>query len=206
MTDAVKMVTGVTRDDAVKFLEQACRNWRHVPHLSNEDIADVMVALAVFARKANPANPTCNDSLQVAAPVKQSLTTDQAGALVAAPVVDHGITTSTVVDRAKGFYDTQAPLPTLQRLGQEFDAGEGGTLIAAGVDDYAAKCALRTDADGVFCHAYFYSDGQWRFQTGGNDIVRDGCEPIKCLLTKPLYAHPPQSRGQAFDGEGEAQP
>lgn len=55
MTEIVKMTVGVTRDDAVKFLEQACRNWQHVPQLSNEDIADVMVTLAMFARKHSAA-------------------------------------------------------------------------------------------------------------------------------------------------------
>lgn len=58
------------------------------------------------------------------------------------------------------------------------------TLIAAGFDEYAAHCALRTD--GGFCHAYFYSDGQWRFQTGGNDLTL-----ADWTLTKRLFAHPP---------------
>jgi len=76
------------------------------------------------------------------------------------------------------------------------DAGEGveqsdrETLIAAGLDEYAVTCALRTESDGGFCHAYFYSDGQWHFQTGGHDLVtRDG-STLRCLLTKRLYAHP----------------
>lgn len=69
-------------------------------------------------------------------------------------------------------------------------AGELKALIEAGIDEYSARCALRTEADGGFCHAYFYSDGQWRFQTGGNDITI-GDETVRCLLTKRLYAHPP---------------
>ncbi|MEG8224021.1 hypothetical protein OSJ57_26045, partial [Sphingomonas sp. HH69] len=64
------------------------------------------------------------------------------------------------------------------------------TLIAAGFDDYAARCALRTDPDGVFCHAYFYSDGQWRFQTGGNDLTLPDGTILRCVLTKRLYARP----------------
>ena len=68
------------------------------------------------------------------------------------------------------------------------------TLIAAGIDDYAARCALATDSDGVFCHAYFYSDGQWRFQTGGHDITLRSGEVISCVLTKRLYSRP--NRGE----------
>lgn len=68
---------------------------------------------------------------------------------------------------------------------------EYDTLIAAGFDDYAAHCALRTEPDGVFCHAYFYSDGQWRFQTGGNDLTLPDGKLLRCILTKRLFAHPP---------------
>lgn len=65
------------------------------------------------------------------------------------------------------------------------------TLIAAGFDEYAAHCALRTEPDGGFCHAYFYSDGQWRFQTGGNDLTLADGTILRCVLTKRLFAHPP---------------
>lgn len=39
---------GVTREDAIKFLETACRNWSEVPKLSEEDIADVASELLRF--------------------------------------------------------------------------------------------------------------------------------------------------------------
>ncbi|WP_313231894.1 hypothetical protein [Sphingobium yanoikuyae] len=203
MTDAVKMAVGVTRDDAVKFLEQACRNWRHVPKLSNEDITDVMVALAVFARKANPADPTCNDSLQVAAPVKQSLTTEQAGEPVAdfyypieMPLNADGHGPATVGEDATTmtfevwdqFCDSHGrfarlsdaiqrarqlnALPTLQRLGQEFDAGEGHRLAHAWLDENFSDVP---DAD------FSAAD-----------------------MERAFLAGLAQSRGQAFDGEGEA--
>lgn len=81
------------------------------------------------------------------------------------------------------------------------------TLIAAGFDDYAARCALRTDPDGVFCHAYFYSDGQWRFQTGGNDLTLPDGTTLRCVLTKPLYTHPePDTIGSHFGNGGELDP
>ncbi|WP_103730674.1 hypothetical protein [Novosphingobium sp. HII-3] len=40
----------VSRDDAVKFLEHACRNWRHLAPLSEDDVQDVAEALAAFSR------------------------------------------------------------------------------------------------------------------------------------------------------------
>lgn len=74
------------------------------------------------------------------------------------------------------------------------------TLIAAGFDEYAAHCALRTEPDGGFCHAYFYSDGQWRFQTGGNDLTLADGTILRCVLTKRLFAHPPLA--QSVDPAG----
>lgn len=38
----------VTREDAIKFLEGACRNWKHVPRLSDEDVRDVATELTRF--------------------------------------------------------------------------------------------------------------------------------------------------------------
>lgn len=39
----------VTREDAITFLECACRNWSHVPKLSEDDIGDVATELLRFA-------------------------------------------------------------------------------------------------------------------------------------------------------------
>lgn len=75
------------------------------------------------------------------------------------------------------------------------------TLIAAGFDEYAAHCALRTEPDGGFCHAYFYSDGQWRFQTGGNDLTLADGTILRCVLTKRLFAHPPAHPVDPAGGE-----
>ena len=38
--------------DATAFLEEACRNWAHVPKLTRDDIADVAQALAGYRAKA----------------------------------------------------------------------------------------------------------------------------------------------------------
>ncbi len=39
-------------EEAISFLETACRNWSHVPRLSKDDLADVATALVHFvARK-----------------------------------------------------------------------------------------------------------------------------------------------------------
>ncbi|WP_037514282.1 hypothetical protein [Sphingobium xenophagum] len=99
-----------------------------------------------------------------------------------------------------------APVGDAQRVSDPYKLSDGGgfdpvsggvapveydTLIAAGFDDYAAHCALRTEPDGGFCYAYFYSDGQWRFQTGGNDLTLPDGKLLRCVLTKRLYAHPP---------------
>ena len=75
------------------------------------------------------------------------------------------------------------------------------TLIAAGFDEYAAHCALRTEPDGGFCHAYFYSDGQWRFQTDGNDLTLADGTILRCVLTKRLFAHPPAHPVDPAGGE-----
>lgn len=42
---------GVTREDAISFLESACRNWSHVPKLSEDDIGDVASELLRFVAK-----------------------------------------------------------------------------------------------------------------------------------------------------------
>ena len=46
--------TTVTRDDAIAFLEVACRNWSKVPKLSEEDIGDVAMALLQFYTRRAP--------------------------------------------------------------------------------------------------------------------------------------------------------
>lgn len=47
----------VTREDAIKFLEGACRNWSKVPRLSNDDLQDVATELSRFvASRPAPEN------------------------------------------------------------------------------------------------------------------------------------------------------
>lgn len=95
----------------------------------------------------------------------------------------------------------EAHPPAVETAGVEPVAREYEALIAAGIEDYAARCALRTDDDGGFCHAYFYSDGQWRFQTGGNDLHREDGSVLRCLLTKRLYARPAPASNTTSVGE-----
>lgn len=91
-------------------------------------------------------------------------------------------------------------LPTPRKDGEvvQADAKERDVLVAAGLSEYAAHCALRTGDGGMFCHAYFYSDEQWRFQTGGNDLVDMKGKSIRCILTRPLYTHPPKADDSAL--------
>ena len=42
----------VTRDQAISFLESACRNWKRLPPLDNDDIEDVRLALHRFRTPA----------------------------------------------------------------------------------------------------------------------------------------------------------
>lgn len=57
--DIAKLITpapsvssrGVTRQDAISFLESACRNWSHVPKLSEDDLGDVASELLRFVAK-----------------------------------------------------------------------------------------------------------------------------------------------------------
>jgi hypothetical protein len=69
-----------------------------------------------------------------------------------------------------------SPLPTLQRLGQEFDAGDG---LKRGFND-----------------GWLAAHKRLNFGYRAEDIQSD--------WDAYVYAHPPQSLGQAFDGEGEA--
>jgi len=78
---------------------------------------------------------------------------------------------------------------------------EHAALVAAGFDEYAATCALRTEADGGFCHAYFYSDGQWRFQTGGGDLTLNDGSVLRCVFTKRLYASMPSTDREGLVGD-----
>ncbi|MGE8143029.1 hypothetical protein ACQKOE_13725 [Novosphingobium sp. NPDC080210] len=43
-------VTDEDRKAAIRFLESACRNWRNLGPLSNDDIADVAGALARYTK------------------------------------------------------------------------------------------------------------------------------------------------------------
>lgn len=76
----------------------------------------------------------------------------------------------------------EPPLPTLHRLGQEFDAGEAEPVAYRFVHlDYAGRKVSRY--------------GAYPERVNGHD-------PIEA---HPLYEHPQKSRGQAFDGEGEGE-
>lgn len=50
----------ITREEAIEFLERACRNWSKVPHLSDNDLFDVAVELTRFssARTAAAIEPS----------------------------------------------------------------------------------------------------------------------------------------------------
>jgi hypothetical protein len=118
----------------------------------------------------------------------------------------------------------------IQRLGQEFDAGEGVLVdgdaakhmralghIKDTIPSYmgdapkaqhyqALHAALDAGMDAIqnvarHAHkpvAYYYSDGQQEWLSMRDD---DGPKADCDFKVIPLYAHPPQSRGQAFDGE-----
>lgn len=45
----------VTVEQAIAFLENACRNWSRVPRLSKDDIADVAMALSRFRLQSTAA-------------------------------------------------------------------------------------------------------------------------------------------------------
>ena len=52
MTDAKTLepskTISISREEAIQFLEMACRNWSHVPALSEDDIGDVASELLRF--------------------------------------------------------------------------------------------------------------------------------------------------------------
>lgn len=50
MSDRQRFPT-IDHNQAIRFIETACRNWRHVPPLSSDDIADVADALTHFCKK-----------------------------------------------------------------------------------------------------------------------------------------------------------
>jgi len=52
---------GVTRDEAIKFLETACRNWQHVGPLRDDDLSDVADALSRFVKAR--ATPSSNEAV-----------------------------------------------------------------------------------------------------------------------------------------------
>lgn len=55
MNDDVKMAIEIGSDEAISFLENACRNWSRVPKLSKDDVGDVARALTGIVRKYQPA-------------------------------------------------------------------------------------------------------------------------------------------------------
>ena len=50
-------MTLITREDAIKFLEGACRNWSKVPRLSNDDLQDVATELSRFVASRTAPSP-----------------------------------------------------------------------------------------------------------------------------------------------------
>ncbi|WP_010337764.1 hypothetical protein [Sphingobium yanoikuyae] len=81
--------------------------------------------------------------------------------------------------------DVPAPLPTLQRLGQEFDAGE--------VEPFAY---MLRDSDGKV----FWDEDMciWTHREDAEEAAEDKGMTMFGVYDGPF---PPQSRGQAFDGE-----
>ncbi|ATP19811.1 hypothetical protein [Sphingobium yanoikuyae] len=79
-------------------------------------------------------------------------------------------------------HPAEAPLPTLQRLGQEFDAGEEAETLAAMLFESVGDMTWHDP------RAEMLVKDEWR------QLAKRGLE----LLHKRF---PPQSRGQAFDGE-----
>lgn len=51
MTNPTPEALAVSREDAVRFLESACRNWAHLEPLDNDDLDDVAGSLALFLRQ-----------------------------------------------------------------------------------------------------------------------------------------------------------
>lgn len=54
MVDTLKPFPIITKAEAVRFLESACRNWRQLPPLSQDDLADVADALTHFISARRP--------------------------------------------------------------------------------------------------------------------------------------------------------
>jgi hypothetical protein len=133
--------------------------------------------------------------------------------------------------------DVPAPLPTLQRLGQEFDAGEVKASFKAALADLGKGDAVQWQGTEDSQHAERMKACKARCQRWGDCDEGDGScaecdsdmaealettESMKRRLrnyesridrffqsdglraVQSALAHPPQSRGQAVDGEGEA--
>lgn len=66
MVDTLKPLPIITKAEAVRFLESACRNWRRMPSLSQDDLADVADALTHFinTRRPEPAVLTAMPALR----------------------------------------------------------------------------------------------------------------------------------------------
>lgn len=57
-------MTTVQPEEAIKFLENACRNWTRVPRLSKDDIADVCGALEAFAKHRSTSTEGLREALE----------------------------------------------------------------------------------------------------------------------------------------------
>lgn len=122
-----------------------------------------------------------------------------------------------------GRIEGEAPLPTLQRLGQEFDAGEASEGLREAIaateykyfGDYEMSDAQRKAVDVLVDHARaslaLKADNRSSMERLGDILRGSSFKPTQKYLgaaflgydyARRYYAHPPQSRGQAFDGEG----
>ncbi|WP_313326207.1 hypothetical protein [Sphingobium yanoikuyae] len=159
MTDAVKMAIAVTKDDAVKFLENACRNWKHVPRLSNEDIADVMVALAGFAKKVSTTAPE-----QAGEPEQPLTTLQRLGQEFDAEII-RGTPYDPNDDYIEVRRDERERVIAALSRGQEFD-GEG-EVKAKGMDEGADFC-IQTLAEALGVEDWDQADGS---ETWDGDVA-----------------------------------
>lgn len=113
--------------------------------------------------------------------------------------------------------------PTLQRLGQEFDAGEVSEGLREAIaateykyfGDYEMSDAQRKAVDVLVDHARaslaLKADNRSSMERLGDILRGSSFKPTQKYLgaaflgydyARRYYAHPPQSRGQSFDSEG----
>ena len=112
----------VSRDDAIKFLEGACRNWSKVPRLSTDDLDDVATELTRFFAKRSALLP----------PGGETATPD-----TPAPVTDLRVTA------LQKIADEIAALKLHPTTSEEYDAG----YIAARIDVFAIVQEAIDNAD-----------------------------------------------------------